>query len=104
MPFTIAHPCTDATSGSPLVRYCCNNSLANQGGAICFPTTISTTSHPLAPTSKRRRGYPLERYVKRGQRVVHGNKELSEKLGRNDLCPCGSGRRFEEVLYAPWPL
>ncbi|MEM9427030.1 MAG: SEC-C metal-binding domain-containing protein [Pseudomonadota bacterium] len=21
--------------------------------------------------------------------------ELSEKLGRNDLCPCGSGRRFK---------
>ena len=21
-----------------------------------------------------------------------------EKLGRNDLCPCGSGRRFQEVL------
>ncbi|MEW6213452.1 MAG: SEC-C metal-binding domain-containing protein [Acidobacteriota bacterium] len=23
-----------------------------------------------------------------------------EKLGRNDLCPCKSGRRFQEVLYA----
>jgi lysophospholipase L1-like esterase len=33
-------------------------------------------------------------HVKRGDRVVHGEKELSEKLGRNDLCPCGSGRRF----------
>ncbi len=32
--------------------------------------------------------------VKRGVRIVHGNKELSEKLGRNDLCPCGSGNRF----------
>ncbi|WP_328838332.1 SEC-C metal-binding domain-containing protein [Methylobrevis albus] len=21
-----------------------------------------------------------------------------EKLGRNDLCPCGSGRRFQGVL------
>jgi uncharacterized protein YecA (UPF0149 family) len=37
-------------------------------------------------------------------RVVHGNKELMEKLGRNDLCPCGSGRRFQKVLYANWPL
>ncbi|MGH2442384.1 MAG: SEC-C metal-binding domain-containing protein [Chloroflexota bacterium] len=25
---------------------------------------------------------------------MHGDKELHEKLGRNDLCPCGSGRRF----------
>ncbi|HET8891138.1 MAG TPA: SEC-C metal-binding domain-containing protein [Candidatus Angelobacter sp.] len=28
-----------------------------------------------------------------------GAKELREKLGRNDLCPCGSGRKFQEVLY-----
>ena len=45
-------------------------------------------------TSKRRKGFPSETHVKRGVRVVHGNKELSEKLGRNDLCPCGSGRSF----------
>jgi uncharacterized protein YecA (UPF0149 family) len=45
-------------------------------------------------TSKRRKGFPSETHVKRGQRVVHGSKELSEKLGRNDLCPCGSGRSF----------
>jgi uncharacterized protein YchJ len=29
-------------------------------------------------------------------RVVHGDKELLEKLGRNDLCPCGSGKRFKK--------
>jgi uncharacterized protein YecA (UPF0149 family) len=45
-------------------------------------------------TSKRRKGFPSETQVKRGVRVVHGNKELFEKLGRNDLCPCGSGRGF----------
>jgi uncharacterized protein YecA (UPF0149 family) len=33
-------------------------------------------------------------------RVVHGDKELTEKLGRNDLCPCGSDRRFQEMLLA----
>jgi uncharacterized protein YecA (UPF0149 family) len=27
-----------------------------------------------------------------------GMKELREKLGRNDLCPCGSGRKFQEML------
>ena len=36
-----------------------------------------------------------EAQVKRGRRVVHGDKELQEKLGRNDLCPCGSGRLFK---------
>jgi len=45
-------------------------------------------------TSKRRKGFPSETQVKRGVRIVHANKELVEKLGRNDLCPCGSGRRF----------
>jgi len=51
-------------------------------------------------TSKRRKGYPSETQVGKGVRVVHGDKELHEKLGRNDLCPCGSGRRFQEVLPA----
>jgi uncharacterized protein YecA (UPF0149 family) len=46
-------------------------------------------------TSKRRKGYPSETKVRRGQRVVHADKELVEKLGRNDLCPCGSGKRFK---------
>ena len=44
--------------------------------------------------SKRRKGMPSETQLNRGVRVVHRNKELSEKLGRNDLCPCGSGHRF----------
>ena len=41
-----------------------------------------------------------ESRVRRGDRVVHGDKELLEKLGRNDLCPCGSRRRFQELLHA----
>jgi len=45
--------------------------------------------------SKRRRGFPSEAQVKRGVRVVHGDNLLEEKLGRNDLCPCGSGKPFK---------
>jgi len=48
--------------------------------------------------SKRRKSFPSETNVKRGTRVVHGEVELHEKLGRNDLCPCGSGRRFQALL------
>jgi uncharacterized protein YecA (UPF0149 family) len=48
--------------------------------------------------SKRRNGYPSETLVKRGRRFVHGDKELQEKLGRNDPCPCGSGLRFQALL------
>ena len=55
--------------------------------------------HPFEITSKRRKSYPSETRVKRGERVVHGGVELTEKLGRNDLCPCGSGRRFQPLLH-----
>ena len=50
-------------------------------------------------SSKRRKGFPSETRVKRGLRFVRGGeKELIEKLGRNDLCPCGSGHSFQEML------
>jgi SEC-C motif-containing protein len=42
--------------------------------------------------------------VKRGRQIVHGDKELVEKLGRNDPCPCGSTRRFQELLHAERPV
>jgi uncharacterized protein YecA (UPF0149 family) len=41
--------------------------------------------------------------LKRGRRFVHGEVELGE-LGRNDLCPCGSARRFQGLLHAIGPL
>jgi len=46
--------------------------------------------------NKRRKGFPSETQVKRGVRIVHGDKLLEEKLGRNDLCPCGSGKRLKK--------
>ena len=46
--------------------------------------------------SKRRKGFPSETQVKRGVRIVGDVKLLEEKLGRNDLCPCGSGKRFKK--------
>ena len=57
---------------------------------------VSSTAFEV--TSKRRRGFPSETRVKRGERLVHGDKELNEKLGRKDLCPCGSGRSFQAML------
>lgn len=45
--------------------------------------------------SKRRRGFPSESRVKIGDRIVHSDKLLEEKLGRNDLCLCGSGKLFK---------
>jgi uncharacterized protein YecA (UPF0149 family) len=48
--------------------------------------------------SKRRKGFPSETKVKRGVRVVHGDKALTERLGRDDLCPCGSGKRFKKCF------
>ena len=46
------------------------------------------------PMSKRRKGFLSETRVGRGLRIVHKEKVLSEKLGRDDLCPCGSNKRF----------
>jgi len=71
----------------------------NIGGASCVQTKTSSTSTGFEVTSKRRKGYPSETQVKRGDRVVNGNKELLEKLGRNDPCPCGSGLRFQALLH-----
>ncbi len=63
------------------------------GGVSCL---LKTKNLNLAfeRTSKRRRGFPSETQVKRGVRIVGEDKYLTEKLGRNDPCPCGSGRRF----------
>jgi SEC-C motif-containing protein len=64
-----------------------------------------TTSHAFEVTSKRRKGYPSETRVKRGLRFVRGGeKELVEKLGRNDPCPCGSGKRFQALLPSHAPV
>ena len=68
-----------------------------KGGPSWTPP-LETTAFEVM--SKRRKGYPSESRVKRGTRIVHGDKELEEKLGRNDLCPCDSGRRFQELLHA----
>ena len=68
---------------------------SGKGGAPCDTTTL-TNGHFFETMSKRRRGFPSETQVKRGTRVVHGDKVLEEKLGRNDLCPCQSGKRFKK--------
>lgn len=54
------------------------------GGVPCSPMN-SQNRLPFETMSKRRRGYPSETHVKRGVRIVHGDKWLEEKLGRNDL-------------------
>jgi SEC-C motif len=64
----------------------------------CQRSVTPSTSPAFEVTSKRRKSYPSETRVKRGVRVVHGDVELTEKLGRNDLCVCGSGRRFQALL------
>ena len=70
------------------------------GGVPCARTNTTSKATAFEVTSKRRKGFPSETRVKRGERVVGGRKELLEKLGRNDPCPCGSGRRFQTLLHA----
>ena len=64
-----------------------------EGGVPCISLPITTSAFEVM--AKRRKGYPSETQVKRGLRIVGGNKELIEKLGRNDPCVCGSGLRFK---------
>jgi len=52
------------------------------------------------PTSKRRRGFPSESRVKRGDRIVGSGTELIEKLGRDDPCPCRLGPPLSAVAAA----
>jgi len=75
------------------VRCDVSTATLNLGGHMANHINESQDSN-FEITSKRRKGFPSETQVRRGVRVVHGNKELIEKLGRNDLCPCGSGRSF----------
>jgi len=76
----------------------------------CHASTTTTSSTPTTrrrfePTSKRRHGYPSETRVKRGPRSIKcGEVELFERLGNSDPCPCGSGRRFQELLSQHRPL
>ncbi len=66
---------------------------------------MTTTRPAFEVIAKRRKGFPSETRVKRGLRFVRGGeKELVEKLGRNDPCPCGSGTRFQTLLHAIGPV
>jgi uncharacterized protein YecA (UPF0149 family) len=65
----------------------------------CASIAIPKTSPAFEISRKRRKSFPSETHVKRGRRLVHGDVELTEKLGRNDLCPCSSGRRFQNLLH-----
>jgi uncharacterized protein YecA (UPF0149 family) len=73
--------------------------VSTNGGVPCASIAISKTSPAFSISRKRRKSFPSETHVKRGRRVVHGDVELTEKLGRNDLCPCGSGRSFQSLLH-----
>jgi hypothetical protein len=42
--------------------------------------------------------------MKRGDRIVGTDTELLEKLGRNDPCSCGAGRRFRPLLSHDRPV
>ncbi|HEY2527242.1 MAG TPA: SEC-C metal-binding domain-containing protein [Xanthobacteraceae bacterium] len=73
---------------------------SRSGGVPCESNPNTSTPIAFEVSSKRRKGFPSECQVKRGVRVLGGRKELVEKLGRNDPCPCGSGRRFQTLLHA----
>ena len=86
--------CTTPSSWSPKEnRSACARPGPGQEDAQPEPEIqrgMETFTWPPAAT----RTWPLTR----GNRIVGVDTELVEKLGRNDLCPCGSGRRFPPLL------
>ncbi|MHB0961358.1 MAG: SEC-C metal-binding domain-containing protein [Pirellulaceae bacterium] len=71
-------------------------SVPRWNGGVPWQDATITTRPFFVTMSKRRRGFPSATRVKRGVRIVNSGKLLEEKLGRNDLCPCGSGRLFKK--------
>jgi hypothetical protein len=55
--------------------------VSTNGGVPCASIAISKTSPAFSVSRKRRKSFPSETHVKRGPRVVHGDVELTEKLG-----------------------
>ena len=49
--------------------------------------------------SKRRKGFPSETKVKRGIRIVHGHKELTEK---EKATARRTGPSIEPMVRPPW--
>ena len=97
LPGYLAHPLATRTSPPLAVSTSQYRPIIFPGKAVAHgPARPRTPDIFFEPMSKRRRGFPSEARVKRGRRVVHGDKELLEKVGRNDLCPCGFGQRFKK--------
>ena len=69
-----------------------------QGELPWNPNSSSNTAASVAEDFRQKRKSSA------AFRVVHSDKELFEKLGRKDPCPCGSGRRFQELLHENGPL
>ena len=94
---TNVHPGGSISSEPSLARRVCREHKILKGRCAMRHTNHEQfDEQPFFHMSKRRRGFPSETQVKRGVRIVHGGKLLEEKLGRNDLCPCGSGQRFKK--------
>ena len=55
---------------------------------VCFPQVVNTLlSDVTAPVVNQADGWESQRQAKRDAR---------EKVGRNDPCPCGSGKKYKK--------
>lgn len=62
----------------------------------------------VKPMSKRRKGFPSERSVDQRGATNRLGVEFQEKLGREDPCPCKSGKKFKNChmrnRLSPWKI
>jgi hypothetical protein len=56
-------------------------------GGTSWPSPNASPTAFFEPMSKRRKGFPSETRVKRGYRVVRGQKELIRETGPQRLMP-----------------
>ena len=60
--------------------------------------TITGTTHAAAPQPQQQGGQPTEEGPLPGQesQVVDPIVNRGDKVGRNDPCPCGSGKKYKK--------
>jgi hypothetical protein len=90
--------------------------LAMLSRALAFDDKqFCVATQQLAIAAEKDIGIWIDRVTRNAGIVVPCDRKLVEftrftyatsasMLGRNDLCPCGSGRRFQTMLFDVWPL
>ena len=59
-------------------------------------TELKEPEKPRLPNPKRAKSNKLTRAISKGLRAIVSQKPKPAKVGRNDPCPCGSGKKYKK--------